>query len=168
MEGYPGQPPSPLIPFFWSPGWNSIQSVQKFQSEVNGPLKGGDPGVRLIEAGKSSDGNYSNAVPPALQSRPGEWLLVPLYHIFGSEELSVFAPAVAELVPKPYLVLNPEDANRLQVKSGEEIAVDLGGSVHRLPVRISPDIPKGIAGLPAGLPPVGEVGLPAWSKLSRI
>ncbi len=24
MEGYSGKPPSPLIPFFWSPGWNSI------------------------------------------------------------------------------------------------------------------------------------------------
>jgi len=45
MEGYPAQPPSSLTPFFWAPGWNSIQSVNKFQSEINGPLRGGDPGV---------------------------------------------------------------------------------------------------------------------------
>ena len=31
MEGYPDEPPAALIPFFWSPGWNSIQAVNKFQ-----------------------------------------------------------------------------------------------------------------------------------------
>ena len=35
---------------------------------------------------------------------------MPLYHIFGSEELSAAAPAVAELAPAPYLALNPADA----------------------------------------------------------
>src|SRR5262249_51446711 len=41
MEGYPCQPPSPLIPFFWAPGWNSVQSANKYQQEVGGPLRGG-------------------------------------------------------------------------------------------------------------------------------
>ena len=36
MEGAPLQPPSALQPFFWSPGWNSIQAVNKFQSEIGG------------------------------------------------------------------------------------------------------------------------------------
>ncbi|HEX5484022.1 MAG TPA: NADH-quinone oxidoreductase subunit NuoG, partial [Terriglobia bacterium] len=47
MEGYADQPPPPLTPFFWTPGWNSIQAVNKFQDEIAGPLRGGDPGVRL-------------------------------------------------------------------------------------------------------------------------
>ncbi|MEW5744075.1 MAG: NADH-quinone oxidoreductase subunit NuoG [Nitrospirota bacterium] len=49
MEGFPGMPPPALIPRFWAPGWNSPQAVIKFQSEVDGPLRGGDPGRRLIE-----------------------------------------------------------------------------------------------------------------------
>ena len=49
MEGYQGQPPAPLIPRFWAPGWNSVQALNKFQEEVGGPLRGGDPGRRLIE-----------------------------------------------------------------------------------------------------------------------
>jgi NADH-quinone oxidoreductase subunit G len=49
MEGYPNQPPSPLITRYWSPGWNSVQSVTKYQREIGGPLNGGDPGVRLFE-----------------------------------------------------------------------------------------------------------------------
>ena len=31
MEGLRGMPPSSIIPFFWSPGWNSVQSVNKYQ-----------------------------------------------------------------------------------------------------------------------------------------
>ena len=49
MEGYPGNPPPSLIPRFWAPGWNSVQALNKFQDEVGGPLRGGDPGERLIE-----------------------------------------------------------------------------------------------------------------------
>jgi len=41
MEGYYGQMPAALIPFFWAPGWNSAQSLNKFQDEVGGHLRGG-------------------------------------------------------------------------------------------------------------------------------
>ena len=61
MEGSPNQPPAALQPFFWSPGWNSIQAVNKFQSEIGDALKGGDPGVRLIEP--SQKGAYFDAIP---------------------------------------------------------------------------------------------------------
>ena len=60
MEGSPNQPPGALQPFFWSPGWNSIQAVNKFQSEVGGALRGGDPGVRLFEPSKR--GTYFTAI----------------------------------------------------------------------------------------------------------
>ncbi|MEK1904673.1 MAG: molybdopterin-dependent oxidoreductase, partial [Pseudomonas sp.] len=51
MEGYSGsQEDRQQIPFAWSPGWNSPQAWNKFQDEVGGHLRAGDPGVRLIEA----------------------------------------------------------------------------------------------------------------------
>jgi NADH-quinone oxidoreductase subunit G len=40
---------------------------------------------------------YFNAIPSAFEPREGEWLLVPMYHIFGSDELSLSAPGIAEL-----------------------------------------------------------------------
>ena len=49
MEGYKGIPPSVITPFFWSPGWNSVQSVTKYQKEPGGALKDGDPGVTLFK-----------------------------------------------------------------------------------------------------------------------
>ncbi|MBV8436339.1 MAG: NADH-quinone oxidoreductase subunit NuoG, partial [Silvibacterium sp.] len=54
MESGIGTAPPSLIPFFWAPGWNSIQAVNKFQSEVGGSLRGGDPGVRLVKPSQES------------------------------------------------------------------------------------------------------------------
>ena len=98
MEGNPDQPPAALIPFFWSPGWNSIQAVNKYQSEIAGPLRGGPAGARLIEPAQNGR-TFFSSIPPAFQARNDEWLVVPLFHIFGSEEFSRFAPAVAEVCP---------------------------------------------------------------------
>jgi NADH-quinone oxidoreductase subunit G len=167
MEGYPGQPPSSLIPFFWSPGWNSIQSVNKFQSEINGPLRGGDPGVRLIEPPQVSNWLYFSAPQKAFEVRPDEWLLVPLYHVFGSEELSAQAPAIAQLAPGPYVALSVTDAARLQVNDGAQVEVKLNGNVQRLPVMVQQGLPTGVAGLPMGVVPLEGAGLPLWVRLSR-
>ena len=54
MEGYRGKPPSSMIPFFWSPGWNSVQSINKYQEEVGGSLRGDDPSLYLREASLGS------------------------------------------------------------------------------------------------------------------
>ena len=166
MEGYPAQAPAGVTPFFWSGGWNSIQATLKYQEEVNGPLRGGDAGVRLVEPDQPNIGSYFMTVPPAFKPQTGDWLLVPLHHIFGSEELSRSAPAVLELAPQAYVALNPDDASQLGVQTGQEITVDLAGTRYRLPVKIRPELPKGVAGLPAGVPPLEGISLPGWSKLS--
>lgn len=165
MEGTPDQPPGALIPFFWSPGWNSIQATNFYQTEIAGPLRGGDPGVRLIEAAPAATGTYFNLIPNAFSRRDGEWLLIPLLHIFGSEELSLFSPAVAELAPKPYIALSIDDARELQLESGEEVGVALNGTVHRLPVIIHKELSAGTAGVPVGLPALGGIHLPAYCTL---
>jgi NADH-quinone oxidoreductase subunit G len=159
MEGNPDQPPSALLPSFWTPGWNSIQAVNKFQAEIGGPLRQGDPGVRIIERG-GTEFRFFGQLPPAFETREDEWLVVPLYHIFGSEELSRSAPAIAELSPEPYVALNPEEAPSF----GKE--VELFG--QRLPVKIAADLPEGLAGVPAGMPPFAGLDLPVWSRISDL
>jgi NADH-quinone oxidoreductase subunit G len=159
MEGNPDQPPSALLPFFWTPGWNSIQSVNKFQAEIGGPLRQGDPGVRVIER-DGAEFRFFEQPPPPFETRQDEWLVVPCHHIFGSEELSRSARAIVELSPEPYVALNPEDASSL----GKE--VELFG--HRLPVKIAPGLSKGLAGVPAGVPPFAGLDLPVWSRISRV
>ncbi|HEX5410527.1 MAG TPA: NADH-quinone oxidoreductase subunit NuoG [Terriglobia bacterium] len=167
MEGTPTQPPGSLTPFFWAPGWNSIQSVNKFQSEINGALRGGDPGVRLIEPPQGGSALYFSGPQKSFEPRADEWLLVPLYHVFGSEELSSQSPAIAQLAPKPYVALNAADARRLQLADGAEVQLSLAGNSHKLPVVVQPDLPNGIAGVPAGLVLPAGTGLPAWARFSR-
>ena len=165
MEGYPDQPPSPLIPFFWSPGWNSIQSTNFYQKEIAGPLRGGDPGARLIEPGAANANGYFTGVPAAFTPREAEWLILPAYHIFGSEEQSQQAPAVAQLAPKPYVAVNPDDAARLALRPESLAEVKLDGASYRVQVRVRPDIPRGVAALLVGVPPVLGARLPAWGTL---
>ncbi len=165
MEGYTGQPPAALIPRFWAPGWNSVQSLNKFQDEVGGALRGGDPGRRLIEPAQHKRPTYFNQIPGAFEQQAGKWLIAPLYHIFGSEELSILTPGIAERAPRPYVGLNPEDASSLDVREGETVSLPLEGEEWRLPVRLLPGLPEGVAGLPAGLPGLEGLSLPAWSRL---
>lgn len=49
MEGATAFVPAAQSAFFWAPEWNSVQSLNKFQDEVGGPLKGGPMGVCLFE-----------------------------------------------------------------------------------------------------------------------
>ncbi|HQU11113.1 MAG TPA: NADH-quinone oxidoreductase subunit NuoG, partial [Acidiphilium sp.] len=65
MEGHHGTIPPALRPVFWAPGWNSVQSLNRFQAEIDGPLKGGDPGVRLLEARPDAARPYDASIPAA-------------------------------------------------------------------------------------------------------
>lgn len=165
MEGTSDQPPAALIPFFWSPSWNSIQAVNTYQKEVGGPLRGGDAGVRLIEPAAKNGQHYFNSIPPAFKPREGAWLLVPMYHIFGSDELSLSAPGISELAAKPHVLLNTADAKDLTY--GAEVDVICSDGTFRMPARVRADVPLGVAAISAGLPSVAGMRLPAWGQIAR-
>jgi NADH-quinone oxidoreductase subunit G len=167
MEGYQGEPPPSLIPRFWAPKWNSVQAVNKFREEVGGPLRGGDPGRRLIEPSAGAAGKYFAEVPEAFSRRDGYLLVVPGYHIFGSEELSLLSPPVAELAAQPYLAVHPEDAGQLLVGRNGLVTLDLSGKSYDLPVRLAATVPAGLAVVPMGLPGISWDGQPVWKKLLR-
>jgi len=150
MEGFSLMTPAAIMSSFWMPGWNSAQSITRFQEEVNGPLEGGDPGVRLIEPMPDMEMPYYT--PSLAQSERGNALLaMPIYHIFGSEELSALAPAVAEMAPKPYVMLHPEDARDRGLGDGDPAAFEIGQQSLTAPVRVNASMARGIAGLPANL-----------------
>jgi len=166
MEGYDGPPPAPLIREYWSPGWNSVQALNKFQAEVGGPLVGGDPGRRLIHPPSQAAPPYFADVPAPFQPREGRWLVLAAHHVFGSEELSAQARGVASLAPKPYVALGPKDAARLGVKDGDAVALALDGQALRLPVRVRPLLAAGIAAVPAGVGSLVGLDLPAWAAIT--
>ncbi|MBI5576482.1 MAG: NADH-quinone oxidoreductase subunit NuoG [Deltaproteobacteria bacterium] len=151
MEGFPGIPPAPLVSRFWAPSWNSVQATIKFQAEGAAPWIGEESGIRLIEASTSGRAAWFEEIPPAFLPREGSFLVLPLHHIFGSEETSALSPAINQRAPAPYLALNPRDATALRIEPGGNAELVLGGAVRYLPVSLRPDLPRGTAGLPAGM-----------------
>ena len=158
MEGYSGSvEPRQQVPFAWSPGWNSPQAWNKFQDEVGGHIRAGDPGTRLIES--TGDAlNWFAAVPRPFNPAQGTWQVVPFFHLFGSEENSSKAAPVQERIPAAYVALAKSEADRLGVNDGALLSLNVAGQTLRLPLRINDELgaglvalPKGFAGIPAAI-----------------
>jgi len=151
MEGYAGvgaydRPPE-LLPFAWSPGWNSPQAWNKFQSEVGGSLRGGDAGALIFKPG---DTRREYFAPP--QTTPATGLrLVALHEHFGSDELTSRADPIRARRPASYVVLNAADAGLLGLAAGTYARVSWEGGECMAPVRVRVDFPDGAVGLPRGL-----------------
>ncbi len=165
LEGYRGPVPGSVRNSTWTPGWNSPQGISKFQDEVGGPLRGGDPGVRLIEPEQTQSEYDSPPLPSA--RREGEYEAVPICHVFGSEELSARAPAIAQRVRPAYIGLNPEDAAALGLSKGEAASLTVGDTECALPVEIIETLSRGMVGLPIGLPGVPVLSLPTPASVRK-
>jgi NADH-quinone oxidoreductase subunit G len=170
LEGLqPQDSPEALRTRSWWPGWNSSNGLHKFGEELEalGPAR--SSGVRLLDA--AAPGHELAPVPaPARLVRrdPGDVVLVPLHHIYGSEQLSMYTPGVRERAPAPYIGLNVEDAERLGAREGDLLELWFPWMDARAPLRIVPSLAAGTAGLPYCLPGVPYVPLPARVRLSRV
>ncbi|MFM2484177.1 NADH-quinone oxidoreductase subunit NuoG [Celerinatantimonas yamalensis] len=142
------------VAFAWAPGWNSPQAWNKFQDEVGGHLRHGDPGVRLFQA--SGSARYFADIPAAFTVVPGQWQVAALYRLFGSDELSQRSAVIAERAGQHYVTLNVQDANTLGVSANTTLKFSWGGSTWQLPLQLSEALLPGTVGLP-----LGTEGLPA-------
>src|SRR5699024_10984879 len=134
MEGFHGRQPSALTGFYWAPGWNSVQAINKYQIEVGGEFHDGKPGKRLLEPSADAKVKGHNHMPAAFNPQNGEKLAVPIYYIYGSEELSAKSPAIQERIPDTRFVMNPMDAGESGVEEGESLSVNFNGEEVTLAV----------------------------------
>lgn len=151
MEGnnQPGAARS-QIPFAWAPGWNSPQAWNKFQDEVGGKLRNGDPGVRLFEAGEAHLA-WFEVIPAAWQAEEG-WTVAPYFNLFGSEEMTQRSPVIQQRMPQACAIVSQEDAAKLGVNAGTTVELQCAGETLRLPIRLSSALKAGQVGLPLGFP----------------
>ncbi|WP_022955102.1 NADH-quinone oxidoreductase subunit NuoG [Perlucidibaca piscinae] len=149
MEGLSGpDEPTQLTPFAWAPGWNSPQAWNKFQDEVGGHLKAGDSGVRLLTPTGTTAYYAAKVALPA-----GDGLRVlPLFHLFGSDELSARSDVTSERQPAPYAALSPQAAAQLGVGDGGTVRIWMADATLELPVQVRDDLSADGIGLPIGLP----------------
>ncbi|WP_395480236.1 NADH-quinone oxidoreductase subunit NuoG [Candidatus Curculioniphilus buchneri] len=157
MEGHNTlQMPNQQVAFAWSPGWNSPQAWNKFQDEIGGHLRYGDPGIRLLEAGENTL-NYFNNIPKSFSSSPGQWCIAPYWHLFGSEETSQLSSVIQKRMPKPYVMLSRVDSLRLGITNNTMLAFTCNGMEFCLPVQCSDNLYIGQIGLPLGFPNIPPI-----------
>jgi NADH-quinone oxidoreductase subunit G len=168
MEGYRGMPPSSAIPFFWAPGWNSVQAVTKYQEEPGGHLRGGDPGIKLFHDKAGVTPDFFKEIPEAFKPRQQKWLLLPQYDVLGSGELSVYTKGIKELSPQPVIVISVQDATPLNVKEGEMLQISLDDTKYVLPAKVDDQLCNGIVLVSAGLYGMEVMNWGTWVKIEKV
>jgi NADH-quinone oxidoreductase subunit G len=153
MEGYQAEPPAALYPRYWYPGWNSVQALYRSHFESGSPPYGGMPGRRLLapSGGLAPAHEAPTPASPAPLATDEIWL-APRAVIFGSEELSRQAPAVASVMPPPTVRLNPVDAGKLAIADGASVRLHAQGQVFVVPANLDPGVAVGVAVVPIGYP----------------
>ena len=166
MEGYKGIPPGSAIPFFWSPGWNSIQSVNKYQEEVGGLLQNGNPGVKLFREKTESAPSYFTDRPEPFKVRSQKWLLLPRYDALGSGELSIYTKGIDKLSPEPHIFLSPIDMDQLGLTENAVVKIEIKDRKYELPVKMKKELCNGVALVSAGLRGVEAMDWGSWATLT--
>jgi len=168
MEGYKGIPPSEITPFFWAPGWNSVQSVTKFQKEPGGALKDGDPGVSLFKEKPGIMPIFFKDIPEAFVARQQKWLVLPQYDVLGSGELSIYTKAIEELSPQPFIALSEQDAGKLKVEADAVVKITAGQNEYILPVKVKKEVSNGVALVSAGLKGTKAMPWGGWIQIEKL
>lgn len=163
MEGYHGNPPSADIPYYWAPGWNSIQSINKYQIEVGGGLHGGSPGKRLIEPNENAVSGFGDNQK---NTHSGAFEILPSWHIFGSGELSSKSPAVAKRVPVATVSVSEKALNSRNLNSNQKIKIHYNATDIILPVKIDNSLPENVVLLPYGLKETAGLQFPFYGDIA--
>ncbi|MCW8125308.1 NADH-quinone oxidoreductase subunit NuoG [Microbulbifer halophilus] len=150
MEGIQNPGKTPLQANIWSPGWNSNQSINKFLRGIGGARKGTDGGQRIEREPQSLD-EWQPGGGEAT-SASGNFTTIPLYRMFGSDELSARAKAIASVVDEPYAVLSANDAEERHIRTGDLLRIRVNSESYPVEARVSATLPRGTLGVPAGLP----------------
>lgn len=158
--------PAAVAPLVYLPGWHSPQALQRLGPESAGPLRETRGGTRLLHPSNAKQGYFTDI--PESRTPPSEHLrVVPLEHIFGSEPMSAAAPAVAQLVPAPYVLMNDVDALAQGTTSEQHVRVDFARLSLRLPLKRSERMPRGCIGVPFSLLRIAAGAEHQYARVSK-
>lgn len=168
MEGQQENPPSSLVPFYWTPGWNSVQAMYNYLDEPDASMKGGDPGVRLIEPSGGSKNIYFNQAKGITEVQKDEWLIVPVYKIFGSDELSSVSSSILQRIQEPFVLMNQKDADMITLNDGDYVQLEILKISLRVKVKIENSFVTGLTGLSVNLPGMPFIDIPGFGKFHKL
>lgn len=160
MEGsYTTDMPGTLVPFYQAPGWNSEQSLNRFQQEIGGEMRGGKSGVRLLDDAPASGVNaYYGDIPEAFVPRDGEFMLLPEYRVFGTDEMSMMSAPIKERAGPAYIRIGSAQA------AGGMVELVLNGKSFPVEMHYDPSLPPGVATLPPHMV-ARAFSAPGWATM---
>ncbi|CAL4319336.1 NADH-quinone oxidoreductase subunit NuoG [Buchnera aphidicola] len=133
------------IPFSWFPGWNSIQSFNKYDLKKQTY----NSGIRIFQT-HAIDKNFFFHIMINLNNMTGEWNIVPYYVLFGNEELSQYSPVIQKQYSKVYALLNIQYKKILGLKKNSVIECDCLKNKFTFFIKFSYKLPLQQIGLPLG------------------
>ena len=157
-----------MVPFYWTPGWNSVQAMYNYLDEPDGHMKGGDPGVRLFEQTDGSESGYYGISQQKSEVQKGELLIIPVYQIFGSDELSAVSPSISERIHEPFVFMNQKDSEILHLIDGESVILEISNIKMNVKIKIENSIVQGLAGLSVNLPGMPYTDIPGNGKFHKL
>lgn len=164
MEGFSGHPPAELTPFFWAPGWNSVQALNKYLIDVDGDYKNDHLGFRLFKK-KDERASFFKVPSQVLRPMQGQWHLVPRHFIFGSEERASYSQALSERITKAHLALNEDDARSLKINDGALVSLSTDSGASTFIAVVDPAVMPGFAIVPLGLGAFKTLWLPKTGSI---
>lgn len=168
MEGAPINKPSTLMPQVWSPGWNSNEAINKFQQEINGPLKGGEAGLRLLDT-NSSLPLAAAALIPSITIGAGQILAHTQNHLFASDRASSLSAALKQRSTAISARMHPDTAAAMGLVDGAEVCVALAQAQWLLPLTVDASMAVDLLLLPNQYQaPISAGHLPAAVNLSAV
>jgi NADH-quinone oxidoreductase subunit G len=166
MEGFKGVPPANLTPYYWWPGWNSPQAINKYLDEPNGSNRDYDPGIRLIEGKASQRNHYVTESPKKNSPEKGTLQFFAVAAIFGSEELSARGQAISTRIPEPFILISSKQRDLAGIQDDSPVQVTINNTALTLKVKTDDAVPEGAAGISWPLPGLPYVNLPAKGKMN--
>ena len=121
--------------------------------------------MRLFKQNGQANASFYKEHPEAFRQRQEKWLLLPKYHVFGSDELSIYTKGVLELAPEPYVGLSRADAAKLGAAENSIVTIEAETQQLSYPLKIFSELTNGIVLLPKGLP--GMQGM-RWGNWVRV
>ncbi|MCW8887418.1 MAG: NADH-quinone oxidoreductase subunit NuoG [Motiliproteus sp.] len=137
-----------MMPASWYPGWNSNQSIHKFQQEIGDNIEGPVTGIKLsLHSLPDPSIEWSEPTKKA-RAKADHLLLISHPQIFGSDELSALSTAIAERTPVATASLHPDDAKAMQISDNDLVQIHLQDQHIQLPVTINPQQAKRVVLVP--------------------
>jgi NADH-quinone oxidoreductase subunit G len=131
-------------------------------------MKGGDPGVRLIKPDGAGKKVYFRQEGRISKVKEGEYDIVPVYQIFGSEELSSAGPSVLQRIHDPFVLMNQKDADILIVKDGDYVQMELINTKLKVKIKIDNSLVRGLVALSVNLPGMLFADIPGSGKFHKL